>query len=68
MSATTTSEEEGFLSSDEDHYTDYSVTLTYTWSGVDLAVAYVDTDLDDEDCFGTDWADDTAVFSISKSL
>lgn len=61
-------EDGGFLSSDEDYYTDYSVTLTYTWATVDFALAYVGTDLDDDDVFGTDWADDTAVFTISKSL
>ena len=61
-------EDGGFLSSGEDNYTDYSVSLTYTWAGVDLSVAYVGTDLDDDDVFGTDWADDTAVFTISKSM
>jgi len=58
----------GFFSSDEDSYADYSVTLTYSVAGVDLSVAYVGTDLDDDDVFGTDWADDTAVFTISKSM
>jgi uncharacterized protein (TIGR02001 family) len=58
----------GFLSSDEDAYTDYSVTVTYSWSGVDFSVAYVGTDLDEEDYFGTDLADDVAVFTIAKSL
>ena len=36
--------------------------------GVDLGLAWVGTDLDEEDVFGTDWGDDTAVFSISKSF
>ncbi|MCB1841473.1 MAG: TorF family putative porin [Halioglobus sp.] len=58
----------GFLSSDEDQYYDYSVTATYSVAGVDLSLAYIGTDLDDDDVFGTDWADDTAVISISKSL
>ena len=58
----------GFLSSDEDAYTDYSVTVTYNWAGVDFSVAYVGTDLDDVDVFGSDLADDTAVFTIAKSL
>lgn len=58
----------GFLSSDEDAYTDYSVTVTYSWASVDFSLAWVGTDLDDDDVFGTDWADDTAVFTISKSL
>ncbi|MCP5189477.1 MAG: hypothetical protein H6988_03695 [Pseudomonadales bacterium] len=61
-------DENGFLSSEEDTYTDYSVALTYSVAGVDLSVAYVGTDLDDNDAWGTDWADDTAVFTISKSM
>ena len=62
-------EEEGFFATDEDEYTDYSVSLTYTYKGVDLSVAWVGTDLDTEDCWNDDDAcDDTAVFSISKSL
>jgi uncharacterized protein (TIGR02001 family) len=61
-------EDGGFLSSDEDAYTDYSVTATYSYSGVDFSLAWVGTDLDDDDLFGTDWGDDTAVFTISKSL
>ena len=61
-------DETGFFSSNTDSYTDWSVTLSYSWAGVDLSVAYVDTDLDDDDVFGTDWADSTAVFTISKSM
>jgi uncharacterized protein (TIGR02001 family) len=61
-------EDGGFFSSDTDSYSDYSVTLTYSVAGVDLSVAYVGTDLDENDVFGTDWAEDTAVFSISKSM
>ncbi len=50
-------------------YTDWSVTLGYSVFGVDLAVAYVDTDLDDQACFGdAGICSATAVFSISKSL
>jgi uncharacterized protein (TIGR02001 family) len=61
-------DEEGFFATDEDGYTDYSVSLGYTFKGVDLSVAWVGTDLDDDDCWGEDYCDDTAVFSISKSL
>jgi uncharacterized protein (TIGR02001 family) len=62
-------EEEGFFPTDEDEYSDYSVTLTYTFKGVDLSVAWVGTDLDTEDCFGdSDACDDAAVFSIAKSF
>ena len=58
----------GFFATNTDSYTDWSVSLSYTWAGVDLSVAYVDTDLDEDDVFGTDWADSTAVFTISKSM
>ncbi len=58
----------GFLSSDQADYTDYSVSLTYTVRGVDLSVAYVGTDLDEEDYFGTDLAEPVAVFTIKKVL
>lgn len=61
-------EDGGFLATDEDAYTDYSAALTYSWASVDWSLAYVGTDLDEEDVFDTDWADDTVVFTISKSL
>jgi uncharacterized protein (TIGR02001 family) len=57
-----------FLTDGADSYTDYSVTLGYTFKGVDFSVAWVGTDLDDSECFYSDICDDTAVFSISKSL
>ncbi|MBP6682408.1 MAG: TorF family putative porin [Halioglobus sp.] len=61
-------EGEGFLSSDEDNYTDYSVKLTYTVATVGLSVAWVDTTLDEDDVFGTEWGEGAAVFTISKSM
>ena len=61
-------DEAGFFATDTDTYADYSVTLGYTFKGVDLSVAWVGTDLDDVDCFDSSICDDTAVFSISKSL
>ena len=61
-------DETGFFATNTDSYTDWSVTLSYTWASVDFSVAYVDTDLDEEDVFGTDWAESTAVFTISKSM
>jgi uncharacterized protein (TIGR02001 family) len=60
--------EGGFLSSDEDTYTDYSVSLSYSWAGVDFAVAYVGTDLDEEDYFDSDLGDGKAIFTLSKSF
>lgn len=53
-----------------DEYIDYSVSVTYSWSGVDFSLAYVGTDLDEDDVGEgiEELADDTAVFTISKSL
>ena len=61
-------DEDVFLSSDKGHYTDYSVGVTWSVVGVGLGLAWVGTNLDEGDVFGTDWGDDTAVFSISKSF
>jgi uncharacterized protein (TIGR02001 family) len=61
-------EDGGFLSSDEDAYTDYSIGLTKSFMDLDFSLSYVGTDLDDDDVFGTDWGDGVAVFAISKSM
>ncbi|MEH6570256.1 MAG: TorF family putative porin [Halioglobus sp.] len=58
----------GFLGTDTGSYVDYSVGVTTSWLAVDWTLAYVGTDLDDEDVFDTAWGDDTVVFTISKSL
>ena len=58
----------GFLSSDEDAFTDYSVSLSKEAWGVEWAVAYTGTDLDDDDLWGYDWGDPKAIFSVSKSM
>jgi uncharacterized protein (TIGR02001 family) len=58
----------GFFDTDTDSYVDYSVGLTASWLAVDWTLAYVGTDLDEDDVFGTDWSDDTVVFTISKSM
>ena len=52
----------------EDKYTDYSITLGKSWQGLDFALSWVDTTLDDEECFDTSWCDSTLLFSISKSM
>ena len=61
-------DEDSFLSSDKGSYVDYSVGVTWSVVGVDLGLAWVGSDLDEEDVFDTSWGDDTAVFSISKSF
>ncbi len=61
-------EKGGFLSDGEDAYTDYSVGISKDILSVNVALAYVGTTLDEEEVFGTDWGDDTVVFTISKSM
>lgn len=61
-------EDGGFLATDEDSYTDYSVALSTSWLAVDWSLAYVGTTLDEEDVFDTDWGEDTVVFTVSKSM
>jgi len=58
----------GFVSSDKDGYYDYTVTLSKAIWGYDWTLAYVGSDLDEDDVFGYDWADSTATFSIGKSF
>ncbi len=59
---------EAFLSDGEDSYTDFSVTFSKSIAGLDFALSFVDTDLDEDECWGTDWCDSSAIFSISKSM
>ena len=61
-------EDGGFLATDEDSYTDYSVAVSTSLLAVDLSLAYVGTTLDEEDVFDTDWGEDTVVFTVSKSM
>jgi len=58
----------GFLATDEDQYVDYSVSLSRDLGGLNFALAWVGTDLDEEDVFDTDWGDDIIQLTISKEL
>jgi uncharacterized protein (TIGR02001 family) len=50
-------------------YTDWKVSVSKTVAGFGLAVSYVDTDIDEEDCLGgLQWCDPRVVFSISKTM
>jgi uncharacterized protein (TIGR02001 family) len=60
--------ERAFLSDGEDSYSDYSITIGKSWQGLDFSLSWIDTDLDDEECFDTSWCDSSVVFAISKSL
>jgi uncharacterized protein (TIGR02001 family) len=61
-------EDGGFLATDEDAYTDYSVSISRDFMGLNFAVAYVGTDLDEEDVFDTDWGDDAVIGTLSASF
>ena len=60
--------DEGFFSSDEDSYSDWSIGVSKSFMGVDLDLSYIDTNLGSSDCFGDKICDDTVVFSVSKSF
>lgn len=60
--------ERAFLTDGEDAYSDYSITLGKSWQGLDFALSWIDTDLDDEECFDSSACDSSVVFSVSKSL
>lgn len=57
-----------FLSDGADEYVDYSVSVTKSLGGVDLSLAYIGTDLDEEEVFDTEWGEGTVVFTIAKSF
>jgi uncharacterized protein (TIGR02001 family) len=58
----------GFLATDTDSFVDYSIGVTASWLAVDWTLAYVGTDLDEEDVFDTDWGEDAVIFTVAKSL
>ena len=61
-------EADTFLSDGADSYTNFSIALSKEVGGIELALAYVGTDLDEEEVFDTEWGEPTAVFSLTKSL
>ena len=53
----------------EDKYIDYSVGVSTSAIGLDLSLAWVGTDLDDDECFGgSKLCEDAAVITISKEF
>ena len=52
----------------EDSYSEYNVSLSKAFSGVDLTLTYSDTDLSESDCGGSEDCSSTFVFSIGKSF
>ncbi len=57
---------------DEDSYSNWLVSVSKNFAGVDVALTYTDTDLGDSDCVAfagdKDYCDSNFVLSISKSL
>jgi uncharacterized protein (TIGR02001 family) len=60
--------DDGFFSSDEDSYQDWSIGVSKSFMELDFDLSYIDTNLGKSDCFGSKICDSTVVFSISKSL
>lgn len=52
--------------SEDDGYVDYSIGVSTELEGIGLSLAYVGTNIDDDEC--PQWCEGRAVFSISKSL
>ena len=60
-------EKNGFLM-DQDAYTDYSISVSRDFAGVNIALTYVGTDLDEAEVFDTDWGEGIIHLALSKSL
>jgi uncharacterized protein (TIGR02001 family) len=61
-------EADAFLSDGADEYIDFSVGISVSVAGVDLSLAAVGTDLDEEEVYDTEWGEPQAIFTISKSF
>ena len=57
----------GFFETLKD-YTDWKIALIATVSGFDLELAYVDTDVDESDCWDSNLCKASAVLSVSRSM
>ena len=60
-------EKDGFLM-DQDAYTDYSISVSRDFAGVNIALAYVGTDLDKAEVFDTKWGEGIIQLTLSRSL
>jgi uncharacterized protein (TIGR02001 family) len=52
----------------EDSYSEYNVSISKPYAGVDLSLMYTDTDLSEANCGGSEDCSSTIVFSIGKSF
>ena len=53
---------------DEDAYSDYNVSLTMPFAGVNLSLMYNDTTLSEADCAGSEDCSAVVVFGIAKAF
>jgi uncharacterized protein (TIGR02001 family) len=60
--------DDGFFSSDEDSYKDWSIGVSKSMWDLDFDLSYIDTNLGSSDCFGDNVCDSTVVFTVGKSL
>lgn len=51
-----------------DSHTHWVVGISKSYGGFDFSLAYEDSDLDEADVYGYDWADATVIFTVGKSL
>lgn len=67
-------DEDGFWGNDPDDvpykasYTDWKIAITAVFMDLDFELAYVDTDVDEAQCGGSDICKGSAILSVSKSL
>ncbi len=61
-------EADTFLSGGADSYWDFKVGLGVSLGGVDLELAAIGTDLDEDEVFDTEWGEPAAVLTISRGL
>lgn len=52
----------------EDSYSEYNLTLSKAYAGLDFTLMYTDTDLEEADCGGSEDCSSTVVFSIGKTF
>jgi uncharacterized protein (TIGR02001 family) len=60
-------DEAGYLDGATSHM-NWSIALSTSAAGLDLALTYEDTNLDEADAYGYDWADAALILTIGKSL
>ena len=52
----------------EDSYSEYNISLSKSYAGLDFGLMFTDTDLSDANCGGSSDCDSTVVFSVGKAF